>query len=72
MRATVADIITRNGGTVRIPDETLVREVKELCGICDRFPHLIPVYADYVRHMQNGDAALARIAKAFIRSYSVI
>lgn len=70
MRATEADIITRNGGTNRTPDETLVNELKTLAGIVDTHPYLMPIYVDYVRAMQAGHGADARVAKAFILSYA--
>ncbi len=72
MRATEQDIITRNGGTIRIPDDSMVSEAKTLSGICARHPHLMPIYVDYATHMQHGDMPMARIAKAFILSYQNI
>lgn len=72
MRATEVDIITRNGGTCRIPDETLVKEAKELGAIVDRHPHLVPLYAQYAHHMSYGGVDLARVSAAFIRSYAHI
>ncbi len=72
MRATLTDIITRNGGTIRYTPDALISEAQELGSICATHPHLMPIYVNYAKHMQTGDAALARIAKAFILSYKNI